>query len=245
MKKPAVLFLAALLNFFAVQSIKADTVAGWTFQTSASTNALFARIAAGAGVSVTNMSADVGSGTASGSHASASTVWSSPSGNGSTNSLASEHWAINDYYQFAANTTAGGGNFFTNLSVSFDITRSATGPSNFVFQYSADGSSYSSFGANFMVQTNGGASGFSSWAPGTPASGYSISFDLSSLTALANDPTASFRLVDLSAPSGTAGTLRVDNFLVSGTLITVPEPSSLALAAMGGAAFLVAFRRRR
>ena len=48
--------------------------------------------------------------------------------------------------------------------------------------------------------------------------------------------------------SSAAPTLTVDNLVVSESfadVVATPEPSTLALAAMGGAAWLVAFRRRR
>jgi len=48
--------------------------------------------------------------------------------------------------------------------------------------------------------------------------------------------------------ASSAPTLTVDNLVVSQSfadVITVPEPSSLALAAVGGIAFLVSFRRKR
>jgi len=48
--------------------------------------------------------------------------------------------------------------------------------------------------------------------------------------------------------AGSAPTLTVDNLVVSqtfGDVVPAPEPSTIALAAMGGAACLVAFRRKR
>jgi hypothetical protein len=60
-----------------------------------------------------------------------------------------------------------------------------------------------------------------------------------------------FRIVDQSATTagainggnvGTGGTGRVDNFIVNATL--VPEPSTIALAALGGLACLFGLRRK-
>ena len=37
-------------------------------------------------------------------HASASTVWSNPAGNGSLKSISSNNWSVGDYYQFSFST---------------------------------------------------------------------------------------------------------------------------------------------
>jgi hypothetical protein len=236
--------MSVLLSFLTLQISKADTIADWTFQTSASTNALFARIAAGAGTSVTNIFADIGSGTASGLHASASTAWSSPSGNGSTNAIGANNWTAGDYFQFSV-TTAG----FTNITLAYDQTGSSTGPGKFALAYSLDGLSFTVFGVTNSLLA-------STWTPGTPVSGFTFSYDLSSVTSLSdNSSPIYFQVID-EAPTtggainagnvGTAGTDRIDNFIVSGTsLSAVPEPSTMALAAVGGMACLLAVRRKR
>ena len=74
-------------------------------------------------------------------------------------------------------------------------------------------------------------------------------FDLSTVTALDDQSSVFFRLVDTSTTSANAGTVagggtdRVDNFTVTAT--AVPEPSTIALLTLGGAAGLVALRRKR
>jgi hypothetical protein len=238
MKKPAVLFLAVLLTFFAVQSSRADVLADWTFQTGTSTNSLFPQL--GTHTTFTNVPSDIGSGLLAGAHSSASTVFTSPAGNGSTNSVSANFWSVGDFYQFAVSSVG-----YTNITLSFGQVGSGTGPRDFNLQYSADGVSYTTFTSYSLPSSP------TSWSVISSNSASAFSFDLSAITSLANDALMSFRLVDASTTSiaggtvGTAGSDRIDDIIINGTLLAVPEPSSLALAAMGGAAFLVAFRRRR
>jgi hypothetical protein len=181
----------------------ADTIAKWTFETNQPAGS------PGAGVWITNIAAEIGTGTAAGWHAGNAT-YSSVTGNGSAKAFSSQVWGAGDFYQFAVSAIG-----FQNLSLTFDITRSATGPGTFALQYKTDGATYTPFGANFLILTNG--TGFPSWNTTTPYGDYAISFDLSSATALNNAQVVYFRLVDVTDPTSSSGTLRVDNFLVSGT----------------------------
>src|SRR3954468_15672310 len=79
-----------------------NTLAKWTFETLT----ISATYTNGAGA-ITNVPADVGSGTASGSHATLA-IYSTPAGNGSTKALSSDHWSVNDSYQFAVSTVGYG-----------------------------------------------------------------------------------------------------------------------------------------
>ncbi len=239
MKKLSVLFLGAVLAAGTFQTIKADTIADWTFQTSASTNNI---IGTGKTPSATQSGilADIGTGSASASHAASTTVWSIPSGNGSSNSWSSTAWAVGDYFQFSLATSG-----FTNITLSYDQTGSSTGPGKFALAYSLNGSSFTVFGVTNTLTV-------SSWNPSTVNSSFTFSYDLSSVTSLSDDASSVyFRVIDETTTSinggttASGGTDRIDNFLVSGTsLIAVPEPTTLALAALGGV-FLVALRRRR
>ena len=227
MKKLFVSLFTGIVAIATVQTTKADVIADWTFQTSASTNNI---IGAGLtpGATQSGVLADIGTGTASASHASSATVWSIPAGNGSLNSWSANTWAIADYFQFSLSTAS-----YSDISVSFDMFRSGTGPTNWTFQFSTDGSTFSTF-SSFSI-TNAPSINSSTYNPS-----FTYSFDLSAIDTLENNSTVAFRLVAASAPSGTSGTARVDNFSVT----TVPEPSTLALAAFGGVAALLAFRRR-
>ena len=240
MKKSIVLFLATFSILFAVQVIRANTIADWTFETS-QPGVITLPAAPGAGVAFTGFSPEIGSGTASALHAGAST-YSSPDGNGSSHSFSSTVWTVGDYYQFSVSSVGFGG-----IQISFDQTSSGTGPGVFGLFYSVNGGAYAQFGANYSVLAN--ASPNPVWNGTTSSTIYTSSFDLSSLSVLNNDTTVSFRLVDELTNSagggtvGTAGSDRVDNFVVTGTAISAPEQTStFVLAVMGISACLV-FRR--
>lgn len=79
---------------------------------------------------------------------------------------------------------------------------------------------------------------------------YSLSFDLSSLSALNDDPVVYFRVVDNSTTAINGGTVKggskmdlLDNFIVAAS--PVPEPSTLCLFGVPGLAFILARQRRR
>lgn len=195
------------------------TIAGWTFETSVPTTS-------------GPHAAEIGTGLANGYHASASAVYSNPAGNGSLESFSSNFWAIGDYYQFSFSTVG-----FENISVSFDQTRSGTGPETFALFYSVNGVDFTQYGDSYSVGT-------ASWSTTTPVENSSFVFNLSSIVTLNDTASLTLRLIAQSAPSGTGGTNRVDNVMVTG-FSTVPEPS--AYAAITGALVLsgVLIRRRR
>lgn len=214
----------------ATLSSHADTIANWTFETS---------LPASAGP----LSPEVGSGSALGYHATTST-YSSPTGNGSSHCFSSTAWAVNDYYQFTISTLN-----YQNLSVSYDQTSSNTGPGQGQLEYSTDnGTSFKPVQSVYPILAN--ASPNVAWTATTYNSAYTHSFDLSTLTDLNNATSVIFRIVDpstLSANGGTVasgGTDRIDNFLVTGSSVVVPEPTSLSL--LGGFGLLAAgFARRK
>jgi len=241
-----IVVLTAALAAGALMTAKADILADWTFETAASTNNI---IGAGdtPGATQSGILADIGTGTASGSHASSATAWSIPAGNGSAHSWSANTWALGDYYQFSVSLDLVD-NTYSGINVTYDQNGSATGPKTYHIAYSTDGSSFTQLGSDYGL-TSG-----VTWSSGTPNQPTQLSDDFSSIIALDSASTIYFRIVDDSATTGgainggnvgTAGTDRIDNFVVNATITPVPEPSSLALAAMGGAACLVAFRRKR
>lgn len=217
-------------------SAMADTLSSWSFES-----------ATISGTSATNSpspaTADGGifqAGTAaSGVHASASSAWSSPAGNGSAKSYSGSAWAVADYYQFKTSSVGYG-----SIVVDFDATSSNTGPRDFNLQYSTDGTSYTTF-TSYSVLANAAPNNTWSSLPANYRPEHHYTFNLSSVTAINNATNLYFRLTVNSAISANGGaiaaggTSRVDNFTVGGTV--VPEPTSLALLALGSLALI---RRR-
>ena len=209
----------------------ADVIANWSMSTAVA--------AATTGTNYTYGAADSGaltSGTSlSGYHAASATTWSSPAGNGSTYSLSSNNWATGDYYQVSMATTG-----YSDISVSWDQTRSGTGPASFSLTMSTDG------GANFttllatynVVQAGLAGTGTNSWSSTT----YQTGFTTTSIIGIsaANKGNILLRFNSLSTTAA-AGTNRVDNISVTGAVVPVPTPGAIALVGLAG---LVARRRR-
>ena len=222
------LFAAGLASIVA-SAASADVIAGWTMPTAVA--------AATTGSNYTYGAADWGaltSGTSlSGFHAAAATTWSSPTGNGSTYSLSSNNWATGDYYQVSMATTG-----YSDISVSWDQTRSGTGPSSFSLSMSTDG------GANFttllasytVVQAGLAGTGTTSWNAVTNQTGFTTTTIIG--ISAANKGNIMLRFSSLSTTAA-AGTGRVDNISVTGAMI--PAPGAVALIGLAG---LISRRRR-
>lgn len=223
-----------LFSLIAASSASAQTLAKWTFELNTPADVSNA-------ATLTAIPADIGTGTASGIHATNATDWSTPSGNGSANSLSANEWLVGDYFQFSLSTVG-----YTGLKVSWAQVSSSTGPGEFKLAYQVNGGGFTDY-ANYTVLPNqAGAPGLGTWSSVTENVGYNYSFDLSALTAVDNAAAVDFRLIMVSTadatPPGTVantGTSRVDNFEVA----VVPEPSSFALVGFGVLA-LVARRRK-
>lgn len=161
------------------------------------------------------------------------TSYTSPSGNGSTYSLSSNVWKAGDYYEAVFSTTG-----FENLSFSFDMTRSSTGPATWEVVMSVDG------GASFVSLIPSFALSAVTWSATTynPASTYALT--LGRGAADAGSVMVRIRaLVDSVNSSGVfqaGGTARIDNVMVYGDVI--PAPGAVALLGLAG---LAARRRRR
>ncbi len=225
----------------AASQVQAQTIADWNFDSTADSSTITSVTPSATSASI---SADIGSGTAKGIHASSSSAWSSPAGNGAGGSFSVNNWGVGDSFQFEVSTLN-----FNNIQISWDQTGSATGPANFTLAYSTNGTSFTTL-ETYSVLVNGSPN--SPWSGSVGAlrnSAYTLSYDLSSTAAASNDGTLYFELIDNSTTSlnggtvGTGGTGRVDNFLVTGTAIAAPEPSAWALMAAGLG--LLAFVRSR
>ncbi len=211
-------------------SASANIVASWSMTTAipaATTGSNYTYGAADAG--------DVTAGTSlSAFHALAATTWSTPAGNGSQYSFSSNNWSVGDYYQITLSTLGYG-----NVSLSWDQTRSSTGPSSFRVDMSTDGTNFSTILASYsVIQAGLAGSGTLSWS--TSAANYQSAFTTSIASIAGADDAASltFRFVNLSTVAA-AGTNRIDNIIVSGDV--VPAPGAIALLGLAG---LVARRRR-
>ncbi|MBM4100809.1 MAG: hypothetical protein FJ256_00915 [Phycisphaerae bacterium] len=230
--------VAAAAAAFLSMSSTAAVIAHWSVVAPIPSGTVGSNFAVGA--------ADAGEQTAGtglrGYHALATTVWSTPSGNGSQYSFSSNGWSVGDYYEVSVPTNGGnggnGGFFFTDISLSWDQTRSSTGPSNFRVDMSTDGTNFTTLLASYTV-IQAGASGSNTFSWSVTA-GVQSAFTrtISSIAGADNQSTLVFRFVNLST-APTTGTNRIDNIMVSGTL--VPAPGAVALLAVAG---LVSRRRR-
>ena len=207
-----------LIILFAVNGVLGQTtIASWGFEGVTTSNTGTAPI-----LTAGSATADAGALTAgsafSALHTSATSVWSNPSGNGSTKSLSSNGWGIGDYYQFLFKTTG-----YSSISITWDEIGSGTGPRDFKVQYSTDGTTFTdATGTNstYLVLNT------PAWAAATPQPAHTRSLDLSTVMALNNQATVYIRLVNTSLVStsgnavATTGTGRVDDFKAIGTSTT-------------------------
>ena len=223
-------FLIAALAITAIATTaSADLVAGWSMTTAVPGSTT--------GVAFNYGAADAGSNAAgsmlSGSHVAAATTWSSPSGNGSTYSLSSNNWTIGDFYQVSFNTLGS-----TSNSISWDQTRSGTGPSTFNALMSVDGgASWTTILAGYaVVQAGLTGNGTTSWNNGTNQPGFFT--QTVALGAGADNQASVLVRFATTATTAAAGTNRVDNINVTNT---VPAPGAIALLGLAG---FVARRRR-
>ena len=200
----------------------ADVIAGWSMPT-----AVTATTAATYSYGAANLGALVSASMLSGTHTSASTVWSSPAGNGSTYALSSNAWNVGDYYQISLATTG-----YSAVSVAWEQTRSSTGPAGFEAVLSVDGgSTFSSLGSYTVNQV--------SWSATVPVTTSSFA---GLASAADNQASVIIRFKVVTAgTSTTTGTNRIDNISVTGSVVPVPSPGAIALLGVAG---LVARRRR-
>src|SRR5262249_29221710 len=162
------------------------TIALWQFETFV-TNSI-----TGSSATLGPLLSDFGSGSAFGVHASAATTWSHPVGNGSGNSFSANTWAQGDYFQFQVSSVG-----YQDLIVSYDQTRSSTGPATFTFAYGTDGVNFTPFAVDYTVLNNTSSVGppaTSAWSSNPRQSAYTFTFDLSAIAAIENVPSVYFRI---------------------------------------------------
>ena len=221
------LLLAVAATSLISMSASAAVIASWSMATAipaATTGTSYNYGAADSG--------DLASGTMlSSAHAVAATTYSSPAGNGSTYSISSNNWTIGDYYQVSVSTIG-----YSGVSISWDQTRSGTGPATFDAVMSVDGgTNWTTILAGYsVVQAGLAGTGTTTWNTVTLQTG----FTLTAVAGAAADEQANvlFRLRS-TVTTAAAGTNRIDNFIVS----TVPAPGAIALLGLAG---LIGRRRR-
>lgn len=227
-KKTLSLVVVAAATFVAFPS-SAAVIAAWTMAT--------AIPAATVGISYTYGAADSGdmaAGTVlSSSHTSALTTYSTPAGNGSTYSFSSNNWTTGDYYQVSVSTIG-----YDTVSITWDQTRSGTGPSIFDAVMSIDGgASWTTILAGYtVIQAGFAGTGTTTW--NTTVNQAVFFTQTASSASAANQSNVLFRLRS-TVTTAAAGTNRIDNVIVQGSVI--PAPGAIALLGLAG---LVGRRRR-
>jgi hypothetical protein len=212
-------------NYFAATSVSSelsvsDPISRWSFDNITISGT-------GQTPTITGSGADVGMQTegtsVSGFHTSVSTVWSSPVGNGNVKSISSNFWSTNDYFRYNVNTQ-----YTTIIKLTFDQTSSGTGPKDFKLQYSLDGTNFTDI-TTYSVPFNTTSNTEYSWSSTNFSSASTLSFDLSSVTEINDQPNVQFRMVNTSTSAllggtiQTAGTSRMDNFTTFGNM-DIPLP---------------------
>ena len=161
------------------------------------------------------------------------TSYTSPAGNGSAYSLSSNVWKAGDYYQVMFDTAG-----YSDVSFSWDMTRSSTGAATFEVVMSLDGgTNWTTMVDSYAVTVAGASgSGTSSWNSTTYQSAFTSTLALGETAANASSVMIRIRaLVDSVNSSGVfqaGGTVRIDNVMVNGTLI--PAPGAIALLGLSG-----------
>jgi len=206
-----VLALAAFFASSGTTGAGLITIANWTFETSVPTTA---------GPHSAEGGLQAGVAAATGFHASGTTTYSNPAGNGSPESFSSNNWTtLGDYYQFQVNLSG-----YQNASVTWDQARSSTGPASFNLQYSTDGTTFTTINSyNVLVSTSPTA-----WNSTTNFTAFN--FGSISLTSAVDNQSTVFVRMSSQSVAVASGTNRIDNVIIQATV--VPEPSTMSLLAL-------------
>ena len=213
-------------------SASAAVVAGWTITTAFPTGA--GKVPTG--VTYTVGAANEGRQTTGSElrsvHSLAAATYTSPAGNGSQYAFSSNNWSTGDFYEARLSTLG-----YSDISISWDQTRSSTGPATFELVMSTDGgANFTTLLASYTVLQSGGGGAPGTWSSTT----YNPIYSLNQAAAAAdNQANVIFRFRSL-ATTAAAGSSRIDNVMIySGP---VPAPGAIALLGVAG---LAGLRRRR
>ena len=213
-------------------SASAAVVAGWTITTAFPTGAGNVPT----GVTYTVGAANEGLQTTGSElrsvHSLAAATYTSPAGNGSQYAFSSNNWSTGDFYEARLSTLG-----YSDISISWDQTRSSTGPATFELVMSTDGgANFTTLLASYTVLQSGGGGAPGTWSTTT----YNPIYSLNQAAAAAdNQADVIFRFRSL-ATTAAAGSSRIDNVTIySGP---VPAPGAIALLGVAG---LAGLRRRR
>lgn len=137
---------------------------------------------------------------------------------------------------------------YSGITVSFDLRTSNTSSRYYQFLFTTDGSTWTPAGGS----TVGGVNNVFTSAAGDGWN-FANTVDLSGVSGVNNNPNFAFEVVAVFNPASSpgaytpatdgktyaaSGTYRFDDVSVTGSLVTVPEPSALALIGLGAAAVL-------
>ncbi len=221
------LMIAGAIAAAVASTASGAVIAGWSMATAVAAGTVGSNYSYGAA----NLGEQTADSMLSGYHALATTAWSSPAGNGSTYSLSSNGWTTSDYYQVACSTAG-----YDGVSISWNQTRSGTGPALFEVRMSSDGgATWSALGEYAVIQAGLAGTNTTSWNATT----YQVAFDMSMAAAGANNSSSVLFRFSSKVTAAAAGTSRIDNIVVSGNM--VPAPGALALLGVAG---LLSRRRR-
>jgi hypothetical protein len=195
-------------------------ISRWSFETSTVSGI-------GQTPSISSPSAEIGEQNSNtsftGFHTSPLTVWTNFVGNGDGRSISADRWTVGDYFQFTLNTK-----YTTIIRLSFDQNSSATGPKDFRLQWSIDGTNFTNI-EDYQIAYNTASNTVYSWTATNYFSQSTLSFDLSTITEINDQSQVFFRLLNttngalLGGTVQTAGTSRIDNFSLFGSL-DIPLP---------------------
>lgn len=229
---------SAVATIIASSATASTVVVGWTITTAFPTGAGNVPT----GTSYSAGAADQGAATAGSSlisvHDLAAATYTSPAGNGNQYSFSSNNWKAGDYYEASFSTIG-----FSDLELSWDQARSATGAKNFELIMSVDGgANWITLIADYEVLQSGGGGAPGTWSTTTYNPIYSSVIALGEVADNQSMVMLRFRaLVDAVSSTGAyaaSGSVRIDNVFVT----QVPAPGALALLGVAG---LVGGRRRR